>query len=281
MLKPFEGWSRSQAKAYKKQLAKEHEREIKARIRKRIADIKAEIKGLKAKRRGAIAKAREECKAASKRLSERIAKRRKAVLERLRKAAAALREAEKGSCSVRKAEAAKEYDDAIRAAEAELREAESDRRFYAEMYANQRRRTRERATRATTKERKEEAFDRLVSDLEALELAHWIPAAKAWWRSPITRKTGRRGNVTITEAFLDYIHDEPEEWLQYADAAAHAYEKQLEREQRELEAEYRRRLRSGDWSGWEHGGIPEPEPERGDAYEDDLPAYEPAPGDPF
>lgn len=277
----FEGWSVREGRKYKRGIAKEYERENEQKARQQIAAIKARIKILKQRRKASLADARAKCREDRIHLQSRIAERRARILARLRAAAASAREAGKGTCDRRKAAAAAEYANAIEDAERELKGQEGHLRYLRGASTRARARDREKGKTKTKREAKAEQLDALINDLEGLDRHDLIQLAQRWARghswAEIEQLTKRR---TYTEAFLEWVHDSGQDEV-IAALTQHADRRiaSLLNEQKKLEKEYERRKKSGDWRGWEHGGIPDDDPEDVPRNDADLPEYDPDPDD--
>lgn len=258
------GLSSQEGRRQRKQLERELEQDRKRELARRLQALKDKLKSARRKRAGAVKEARAQCAEDRLLLRQRIAERRARALRELREAAAAERAAQRGTCTRTQAEAAARHEAAILEAERELK----GEKQWADYLrgSDKRAKARERARAGTAKERREEDDDAIASHLEAHDLAHYVPVFRASSR----HFKGSR-NASRLEQVLEWIESgQAEEGLAaYLKRESDRQVRDYERQMQALQKEYERRLKTGNWEGWEHGGAPE----RGDAYEDDLPAY--------
>lgn len=209
-----------------KQERARHRRELAAMLKekdaKRLATLRADLARARDRKQKALVKAREACRANRVAVSESARERR----AQLNAAIAAERAAAKGSCSVARSEAR----------EGGKRDVEKVRRELAAEQATlrteriYRKPPRLGASQSTGKGARRAAELRAESDSEVR--ANLEPSLIPVWEK-IKRHIRPTGRATRTEAFLQFLHDNPQVvWeVQEADAAREL--RRLEREERE------------------------------------------------
>ncbi len=192
----------AQGRRWKRQLEKEIRRELKAKARRELAELREAIRAARLERRRELKEARQRCRADRVQVRERVRARRRQARETLRTTIAREKREAREACAVSLA-SARGIASKIERARAKL---QAERAFRAEMRriegANVARKREEK--KRTAAERRGESDDEVRANLppEYLEL---------WERV----KRGIRGSdrMTRTEAFLRYAEEHPEELL--------------------------------------------------------------------
>jgi len=211
--------------AFKKRMARETAKSVQKRA---LAELGKKIREAKARRKQALSRARELCKLSKQRTREQVKAYRQTERERVNATIEAMRAQVKDACATRRARIRK----ASRTEETKSRKlAAEQRRFNREMSRVDRSRAKEQAAseRRMRKRRNEEDNDQVEANIEAELVPVFRAVAKQIKRSP------RR---TRTEAFLEWVQENPEEVLAIQQEQADAGVAELIREVeiQELEA---------------------------------------------
>jgi hypothetical protein len=223
--------TRAQARAERKRLWREIEREQKRAARERLRSLREAIRTARRRRTEALRDAKARCKAERIAARARARELRRRLLEELRAAVKAERQAARSTCSAGLRDARAIGDEIGRAA----RDFGAERTYQRDLkrieaYNRQRRRE---VVRTTARERRHESDDEVRSNISA-EL---VPL---WGR--VRQKIRGSARMSRTEAFLKYAEEHPAEVLEGLDAKTDAVIAHLERQQREARRDVRRRI---------------------------------------
>jgi hypothetical protein len=218
------------AKQARAALFRDIEREQRRKAKAKLRQLREELRAARLVRRNALAEATARCRSERIAVRDRTRIERLRVLEDLRRALHAERQAARDACSIRKEEAKKNTNDAIGRAREEL---EAERKYQGDLHRIEQgnRRRRLETTRSTSRERRSESDDEVRANIPA-ELVALFERVKR----------GIKGSVreTRTEAFLRYAEEHPGEVLAAIDDKTDAVIRDLERQQREVTRQVRR-----------------------------------------
>ena len=211
-------------------LLRDIERDHKLKAKKKLRQLREELRAARLVRRNALTEATSKCR------TERIAGRdrtrmeRLRALEELRRALHAERQAARDACTLRKEAAKKTTSDAIGRAREELA---AERKYQDDLHRIEQghRQRRRETTRSTAAERRSESDDEVRSNLPA-EL---IPVFER-----IKRGVKGSARETRTEAVLRWAEEHPHEILAALDDKTEQVIRDLERQQREVTRHMRR-----------------------------------------
>lgn len=212
--------SYSRSKNWKAKLRREIARDLRAKDRATLLALRQAIADARATRREAIKAIRDDCRQTRVELREKAAQARQELRDAQREA----RAAQRASCSTRAATSRAEH----------ALELDRRRQRYAETHHEQRSLrvdAREPKKRLTAAEAKRDSDDAVASDLPPELLPVWA----------VMKRTihGSR-NRTRTEAFLDWVHESPDEVWSIVNAHTEKKLEALERQEREHYREMRR-----------------------------------------
>lgn len=175
------------------------ERELRARDRATLRELKGKIRTLKAGRRARIAEIKALCRAGRERARAAVRVLREQTRAELAARVVALREAERGSCELSKSNARAELAAALRTAQDEAR---SFGGYVASTYGRKKRAPGMPTAAELRRERRDESDDEVRRNVGP-ELAAVFERVKR------QIKAGPRR--TRTEAFLEWVSDNPDE----------------------------------------------------------------------
>jgi hypothetical protein len=196
-----------EAKRHRKHLTREIEKELRAKDKIVLGEIRARIHQARAARREHIAEARHNCKAAKRALKER----QKAERERLKFEQQADRIARRGSCDSSKQQASVEGGRAVTTLRGELRGTAAELRNIARAGKATR-------VRSTSRERRSENDDSVRRD---------IPQDLVPVFEKVKHRIKGSERRSRAEAFLEWAHENPEEVVSVQQADADHYLKEL------------------------------------------------------
>lgn len=187
-----------QAKANKKAILKDIERDQRRKDRELLRSLREQITTAKAYLREERAKAVQRCRQERQSLKERLKQKRAALLAQLRETERAERQAARGSCSLDKKKATAEAREALQKLRAERKERLSTIRIL-------RGKTGKKQSYSTAKERRQESDDEVRSNLPA----DLLPLFEK-----VRGKIKGSAKKSRSEAFLEYAESHPSEVLE-------------------------------------------------------------------
>lgn len=209
----------------------EHDLRRKAKAKLRALNI--DVQTAKLRHDNALKEVAVRCRTERLAVNDRAAMRRLIVLDQLRDAIRKEREAARSTCSIAKQKAHEGSIGAVEKARAAYAAEQKYQLDLKEIEQGNRSRRRERAPRASAKERRSESDDEVLANIPA-------EYAPLWER--VKRSIKADAHQSRTEAFLKYAEEHPREVLEAADdeseRALHALIR--EREQTERRATERR-----------------------------------------
>lgn len=214
--------TRAQAQADRRSLWREIERQHRADAKAKIASLREQSRAARQRRKHALRDAKERCRAERLAARERARALRLRVMEDLKAAVQAERQAARQSCSIRVGEA-RAIKDEIHRTRAELMAEKKYQRDLRRIEAANRQRRRE-APRITRIERAGESDDEVVANLPA----DLVPLFQR-----VRRGIKATPRMTRTEAFLKWAEDHPSEVLTALDDKTDALIRELEQRERE------------------------------------------------
>lgn len=219
----------AQARADRKELWKQINRDHRKQAREKIAHLRLQLREARQRRKVALREAKERCRAERIAARERARALRLRVLEDLRRTLHAERLGARQACSVRLGEA-RALKDQIGRARAEYL---AEHQYQADLRRIERanRQRRKEAHGSTRIERQSESDDEVRANIppELLGLFERV-------------KRGIKGSprMTRTEAFLRYVEDHPNEFLEAMEDKTEALIRELEAKQAEAHRSLRR-----------------------------------------
>jgi hypothetical protein len=187
--------ARAQRAAIRRDIEREHRRKARAKL----AELREQLRSARLSRKNALADASARCRTERVAVRDRTRMERLRVLEELRRALHAERQAARDACTVRREEAKRATSDAIGAARAEL---ESERKYQEDLKriegGNRERRL--ATKRASGRERRSESDDEVRVNIPAELVALFERVKDGIKTSP---------RETRTEAFLRYAEVAP------------------------------------------------------------------------
>lgn len=225
--------SRGEARAHRLKLKKDIERRARELDRQKIAELRAALKEARKRLREEVSGIRSKCRTAREELRAKLRAEREAVLTELREAHRAQRAELRNDCALRRERArARHADDIARAAALEREE----RRYQRELARADKRFQAKTRIRATAKERAQESDDQVRSNIDP-DLLVVFEQVKG------RIKAGPRR--TRTEAFLEWVQENPSEVLAIQSSEAEADVARLIREHEKAERAAERRRKRG------------------------------------
>src|SRR5262252_606133 len=213
------------AKFSKREVRREIEKDLAARARETLARLKERIDAARGRRHATTGKAVQRCRAARQTLRERQREERTRVRAHLNAEFAAERQKLRQRCEARKA---KIRALARRSEDAALREWDEERRYQAQIRRAEAafQRKTAAAERRSAKERRAESDDQVRAN---------IPQDLVRVFERVKRSIRGKPNMSRTEAFLHWVHENPEEVHAIQDADAEKAFRKLLAEQTRLE----------------------------------------------
>lgn len=239
----------AKVESFQKYRRREAARELKKRERATLRELRHKIRALHARRRSTLTEIRHGCRAERQRVSADVRQLREATKIALRERVQEMREAQRGTCNIRKANARNALGAELARAADELgaeraRQAEGKR-------AELEQRKRDRAGRSSSAERRQEADDEVRANLPAELVAVF---------DKVKRSIKPRPRMSRTEAFLHWAEENPDEVLKIqSDAGERAWMRELaelEREHKRLAKAYRRRPKDDEELAKRLAGVP-------------------------
>jgi hypothetical protein len=221
--------TRAQAAADKRQLWRDIHREHRVQARKKLSNMREQLREARKRRKAALLAARERCRTERLAARERARALRQRVLEELREAMQREREGARQACSVRLGEARGIKND-IERARAELL---AEKQYQADLRRIERSNhlRRKEAPRATHSERQSESDDEVRQNVPNELVPLFERVRKMIKASP---------RMSRTEAFLKYAEEHPDEVLVAIEDKSDAMIRELEQKEREAHRELRR-----------------------------------------
>jgi hypothetical protein len=205
----------------KKWLTREIDRDLRKKVREKLADLRAQLRSARAQRKEAIKNAKERCRTERLAARERARALRIRGLAELREAARLERQAARDACTLGKAEARK--TEGVERRRAELA---TEGKYQADLRNLERsNRTRRRDhPHATYIERRAESDDEVRSNISP----DLVPLFER-----VRRGIKATPRMSRTEAFLEYAEQHPGEVLDVIEDKTEALVRELERQHRE------------------------------------------------
>jgi hypothetical protein len=221
----------AEGRRWKRQLAREIEREQRRAVREKLVGLRAQIRDAKALRRSAIRQAKERCRVERLAARARAREMRRRALEQLREALRRERAAAREACAADLG-AARAIADKVQRARAEL---EAERKYQRELRrierANRARKLEEK--RASGSERRQESDDEVAGNIP--------PEFSGLWNRVKGRIRGT-DRMTRTESFMEYAHNHPAEVLEALQDRTEEVIRELEAKERAARRELRRKV---------------------------------------
>lgn len=221
------GLSKAEARKQAKALAREREKMLRDRDRKRLATLRAKLPAARARRRDALKRARALCRTARKRVTLQIREMRAAERARINAIAHDLRTRERAACKARKARVVKAAGTVAERSRALVLEEQRTQRL---LRSAERKATSQ--VKSSAKERRQESDERVSNNLPA-ELRPLWDRLKGDFRD--TKR------ATRTEAFLEWAEANAEEVLRMQSDDADREVARLTRERQRLERKLSRK----------------------------------------
>jgi hypothetical protein len=212
-------------------LRRDIEREHRKKARAKLAELRAQLGAARLVRKNAHAEVVSRCRSARLAVRDKTRLERLRVLDELRKALHAERQAARDTCAIRKEEAKQTTSGAIEHARAEL---EAERKYQDDLKRIERGNRAQRlgVHRASARERRSESDDEVRTN---------IPAELLSLFEKVKRGIKASARETRTEAFLKYAEEHPHEVLESIDDKTEKVIRDLERQEREAHRHVRRK----------------------------------------
>ena len=221
--------TQAQAKADRRALWLDIQRQHRREAKEKLAHLRAQIRTTRERRRGAMRGAKERCRFERLAARERVRALRLRVLEDLKATVRAERLAARQTCSARVGDARAIKDEVQRARAALL----AERKYQADLrrIESAHRQRRREAPGVARGERRGESDDEVRSN---------IPPDLALLFERVKRSIKASPRMSRTEAFLKYAEEHPAEVLNVIDDQTDALIRELERKEREAARALRR-----------------------------------------
>lgn len=223
------GLSKAEARKQARALARERERMLRDRDRRRLQSLRAQLKEAKARRSAALKRARQICRTAKARVRVQVRELRAAERQRINAIVTELRTNERAACRARQArvrQAGGSVQERRRLALLEEQRTQRIIRSAERRAANQ--------VRSSAAERRQESDERVRNNLPP-ELR------KLWDRFKDEFRSSKTKRATRTEAFLEWAQANPEEVLRMQSEDADREVARLIRERERLERKLARK----------------------------------------
>lgn len=205
----------------RKWLQKQIDRDLRVKARLKLADLRRELRAARVQRTEAMKAASERCRTERLGARERARALRIRGLAELREATRLEREAARQACVVSKRDA--KSKEPVERRRAEL---EAERKYQMEMRVIDRghKQRRREHRHATYIERRAESDDEVRSNVDPSYWSLWLRIKRSIKATP---------RMSRTEAFFQYVHEHPEEYLEAIEDKTVALVRELEARERD------------------------------------------------